>query len=191
MLDLDSGDGCGDRKCHCARYQLLEGGVYSLRVSYDFLKTGNCFRKLVCVCEPGGVIKSRRSRCYCSCFSFGNIEERGIYWLGSSYAFDEFLQSGLDMRNFFITNVTLELVDSTGKALGFCWKGKENHSLKNEERKKRERKKKIIIVCGIIGLWFCVFFLSIKGMTVLPICQGNNLVGSRIDDLLNVGIALS
>ena len=52
--------------------------------------------------------------------------------------------------------VALELVNGTGEALGFCWKEKESHSLKNDERK-GERKRRKKIVCGIKGLWFRAF----------------------------------
>ena len=99
-----------------------------MRVSYEFFEMGNCCRKLVCVHEPGGVVKTRGSGCCCSCFSFGNVEERGIYRLGSSYAVDELLQGGLDTRSLPIVCVALELVDGTSKAFGFCWKRKESQS---------------------------------------------------------------
>ena len=124
-----------------------------------FFKTGNCLRKLVCVCEPGGIIKTRGSRCSCFCFSSGNVAEREIYWLGSSYAVDELLQGGLDAGSLLIACVALEFADGTGKAFGFCWKEKESHYLKNVERKgEREKEKRKKIVCGIIGLWFRAFF---------------------------------
>ena len=41
------------------------------------------------------------------------------------------------------------------------------------------------------ALVLCFFLSSTKGTTVLPICQDDNLVGSRIDDLLKMSIALS
>lgn len=47
MLGQDQGDGYGNGRCHSACYQLLEGEVHSLRVSYNFLEIGYCFRKLV------------------------------------------------------------------------------------------------------------------------------------------------
>ena len=81
---------------------------------------------------------------------------RRIYWLGSSHAVDELLQGGLYARGLPMACVALELVNGTGKALGFYWKRKESHSLKNEERKGKREKKKIM--CGINGLWFRAFF---------------------------------
>ncbi len=42
-----------------------------------------------------------------------------------------------------------------------------------------------------MGSGFMLFLLSMKKTAVLPICQSDNLVGDRIDDLLKVGIALS
>ena len=145
MLGLDIGDGCGDCGCHRARYRLLKAGVHDLRVSYDFLETGNCFRKLVYICELERVVKTRGSGCSCSCFSLGDAKERGIYWLGSSYAINEFLQGKIDVRSLLITCVVLELVDGTSKALGFCWKGKKSHNLKIEERNEKKKKK---ILCA-------------------------------------------
>ena len=61
------------------------------------------------------------------------------------------MQGGLYARGLFMACVALEFVNGIGKALGFCWKGKESYSLKNEERK-REREKKKRFVCGINGL---------------------------------------
>ena len=158
MLGLDGGNRCSDRRRDSARYRLLEGRVHSARVSYDFREMDNGFRKLVYVCEPARIVKTRESRRSCSCFPFGNVEARRIYRLGSSHAVDELLQGGLDARGLPIACVALELVNGTGKALGFWWKGKESHSLKNEERKgerkRKEKEKKKKIVCGINGLWF-------------------------------------
>lgn len=37
------------------------------------------------------------------------------------------------MKSAFITCVALELVNSTDKALKFCWKKKKSHHLKNEQ----------------------------------------------------------
>lgn len=91
-----------------------------MRVSYDFLEAGNCFRELVYVCKPKGVVKTRESGCYYFCFSFEDAKKRGIYWFGSSYAIDEFLQGGIDVRSLFIACVALEFVDGMGKALSFC-----------------------------------------------------------------------
>ena len=119
VFGLDRGDDCDDRRYHHACYRLLEGGVHSLRVSYDFLKPGNCFRKLVCVCDPGKIVKTRRSGYYYSCFSFGDVEKRGIYWLSNSYVVNELLQGGLDARSLLIACVTLKLMDGTDKVLGF------------------------------------------------------------------------
>ena len=184
MLGLDIGNGRSDRRCYCACYGLLERGVHDLRVSCDFLETGNCFKELVCVCEPRGVVKTREKGCCCSCFSLGDAKKRGIYWLGSSYAIDEFLEGGIDARSLTIACVALELVDGTGKALGFCWKGEKSHSLKNEERKEKKN-------YYVWNKWALVSCSGTKGKTVLSICQGDNLVGGRIDDLLKVGIVLS
>ena len=119
VLGLDIGDGCGDCRCHRAHYRLLEGGVHDLRVSCDLLETSNCFREFVCVCELGRVVKTRGSGCCCSCFSLRDAKKRGIYWLGSSYAIDKLLQSGINVRSLLIACVALELVDGIGKALGF------------------------------------------------------------------------
>ena len=120
VLALDSGNSYGNCRFHCTCYWLLEEKVYSLRINYDFLEMGNYFKKLICVCEPGRVVKTKKSGYCCSCFSFGNIETKRIYWLGKSYAIDKFLQGYLDARSFFIACVARELVDGTGKAFGFC-----------------------------------------------------------------------
>ena len=54
---------------------------------------------------------------------------------------------------------------------------------------KREKGKK---KCYCVqNKWALVLCFGTKGTTVLPICQGDNLVGGKIDDLLKVGIALS
>lgn len=90
-----------------------------MRVSYDFFEAGNCFRKLTCVCKPGGVVKTRGSKYCCSCFSLEDTKKRRIYWFGSSYAIDEFLQGGIDMRSLFIAYIALEFVDDTGKVFSY------------------------------------------------------------------------
>lgn len=120
MLSLDKSNGCSNRKHHSACYPLLERGVHSLRVSYDFFETGNCFRKLICVCEPRRVVKTRGSRSCCSCFSFEDVKKREIYQLGSSHTVNEFLQSDFNVKNLLIAYVALKLMDDMGKALGFC-----------------------------------------------------------------------
>lgn len=124
VLGLDRSNDCGDHRCHSACYGLLEGGVRSLRISYDFFETGNCFRKLVCICEPGRVIKTRRSGSCCSCFLSEDIKKKEIYWLSSSHAVDKFLQSGFNVRSLLIPCVALKFVDDMGKALGFYWERK-------------------------------------------------------------------
>lgn len=91
-----------------------------MRISYDFIETGNCSKKLFCVCELGKVVKTREGRCYYSCFSFGNVKEREIYWLDGSYAVDEFLQGRIDAKSLLIAFVVLKLVDGTGKTLCLC-----------------------------------------------------------------------
>lgn len=126
-----------------------------MKVSYDFCETSNSFREFVCICEAGRVVKTRKYRCCCSCFFLENVEKKGIYWLDSSYAIDEFLQGKINRKNYVIACIMLELVDGTDKAFGFRWKGKKSHRLKNEERKKGE--KKFIFVCRINGLWLCAF----------------------------------
>lgn len=68
VLSLDSNNSYRDHKCYCACYKLLDKGIHDLGVSDNFLKTGNCFRKLVCVCMSGDVIKIRKSRFYCFLF---------------------------------------------------------------------------------------------------------------------------
>lgn len=120
MLGLDSGNGYGNRRSHYACYELLEEGVHDLRVSCDFVKTGNCSRELVCVCELGQVVKTRRSGCCYFCSSFKNVKKKVIYWLSSSYAIDKLLQDKIDARSLCITCVVLKLVDGIGKALSFC-----------------------------------------------------------------------
>lgn len=100
----------------------------------------------------------RRSGCCYSCFSFGDVEKRRIYWFDSSYVVDEILQDGIDVRILLIACVAQKLVDGTGKALSFCWKRQKSHRLKNEERKRERKKKKSIIVCRINGVWLCAFF---------------------------------
>ena len=188
MLSLDGGDDCGNCRCHRACYQLLEGGVYSLRVSYEFFETGNCFKKLVCVCEPGGVVKTRRSICSCSCFPSSNIAEREIYWLGSSYAVDELLQDGLDAGSLLIACVMLEFADGMDKAFGFYWKGNESHHLKNVEGKRERKKKRKKIVYRISGLWFRAFFFRARReRQCYQFVMGDNLVDGRIDNLLKGG----
>ena len=58
---------------------------------------------------------------------------------------------------------------------------KECGEKKREKEKEKEEKK---IVYGINELWFRAFsLLNTKGMTVLLICQSNNLVGGRINNL--------
>lgn len=146
MLHLNGGNGYGNRRHYRACYQLLEGKVHSLRISYNFLKMGNCFRKLVCVCEPKRVIKVRKSRCCYSYFSFGDVKKRGIYWLDRSYAVDKLLQDGLDTRSLFIPFVVLKLVDGTSIApsrLLFKEKEKPQFSFKRQ-KKKEERKKNLL-----------------------------------------------
>lgn len=91
MLGFDRGDGYDDCRCHSACYGLLEGGVHSLRVSYDFLETGNYFKKLVWVYELRRVVKMRGSESRCFCFSSRDVKKRWIYWLGNSHVVDEFL----------------------------------------------------------------------------------------------------
>lgn len=91
MLDFDSGNCCGNRRCHFVCYRLLEGGVYNWKVSSDVFEIGNCSKKLVYVCKLGAVVKTRRSVCCCSCFSLENIQKMGIYWLSSSYTIDKCL----------------------------------------------------------------------------------------------------
>lgn len=53
---------------------------------------------------------------------------------------NKFLQSEINARNFFIICIALELVDDSGKTLGFYWKGNKSYSLKNEKRKKEKKK---------------------------------------------------
>ena len=120
MLSLDGDNSCDNRRCHRVCYQLLEGGVHSSSVSYKFFEMGNCLRKLVCVCELGGVVKTRGSGCSCSYFPSGNVVEREIYWLDSSYTVDKLLQGGLDAGSLLIACVALEFADGTGKAFDFC-----------------------------------------------------------------------
>lgn len=122
-----------------------------MRISDNFLKTGNCFRELVFVCELGGVVKTRGSGYCCSYFSLADAKKRGIYWLDRSYAIDKFLEDKINVKSLLIACGVLELVDGTGKALGFCWKGKKSYSLKIEERKEEEKKN---IVCKIKTLVF-------------------------------------
>lgn len=80
---------------------------------------GNCFRKLISVCELGGVIKMRGIRCCYFCFFHEDIEKRGNYWLSNSYALVKFLHGGINMRSLLIAYVILKFVDSMGKAFGF------------------------------------------------------------------------
>lgn len=119
---------------------MLKRRVHDLRVSNNFLETGNCFRELVFVCELRGVVKTRGSGYCCSYFSLGDAKNRGIYWLDRSYAIDKFLEGKIDVRSLLIACGVLELVDSMGKALDFCWKGKKSYSLKIEKRKEEEKK---------------------------------------------------
>ena len=130
VLGLDRSNGCSSRRCHCVCYWLLEERVHSLRVSYDFFKTGNCFSKLVCICDPERVVKTRGGRYCCFYFSFGDVKKRGIYWFGSSYTVNKLLQGRLNARSVFIACIMLKLVDGTGKAFGFCSKRKKTQSLK-------------------------------------------------------------
>lgn len=119
MLGLDIGDGCSDCRYYHAHYRLLKRKVHDLKVSYDSLEIGNCFREFLSVCEPGGVIKTRKSGCCCFCFSLRNTKKRGIYCLNNSYAINKFLQGRINARNLIIACIILELVDGTSKALGF------------------------------------------------------------------------
>ena len=120
VFGLDRGNSCSDRRCHHTYYRLLDERVYYLRVGYDFFKMKNSFRKLVCVRKPGRVVKTRGSKCCCSCFFFRNFKKRRIYWLNSSYAVDKFLQGGIDSKSLFIVRIALKLVDGAKKAFGFC-----------------------------------------------------------------------
>lgn len=130
MLGLDDGDGRGNRRNYYACYRLLDGGVYNLEVSGDFLKTGNYFKKLIYVYDSRGVIKTRkRGFCY-SHFSYGDVKKR-VFWLGDSYAIKNFLEGGVDAKSLFIACTVLEFMDSANKALHFCWKRKENHNLRS------------------------------------------------------------
>ncbi len=119
MLGLDSGDGCCNHRCQYTHYGLFEGGVHNLRISYDFVEMGNCSKKLVCICESKGVVKTRGSKCCFSSFFSGDVEKREIYRLSSSYAINEPLQGEIDAKSLFIACVALKFVDDTGKALGF------------------------------------------------------------------------
>lgn len=101
-----------------------------MRVSCNFLKINNYSRELVCIYESERVVKTRGSRCFYSCFSFGDVEKIKIYWLGSSYAIDSFFQIQIDARSLIIVYITLKLIDHMGKALDFWYKRKKNHSLK-------------------------------------------------------------
>ena len=116
------------------------------------------------------------------------------------------------MKSLFIAYVVLELVDGMGKALDFCWKENESHSLNIEERKEE---KKEFIVCGIRTLVYgntrpglyivCGISTLVSGNTRPGLHEimrledkqyyqfviGDNLIVDRIDDLLKVGIALS
>lgn len=78
MLGLDIGDGRNNCRYHRARYKLLERRVYDLRVSCNFLEMGNCFKKLVYVCGPERVVKTRGNRCYYSCFFFKTLRRGGF-----------------------------------------------------------------------------------------------------------------
>lgn len=120
MLGLDSSNGYDNCRSHRAYYGLLKEEVYDLRVSYNFIETGNCFRELACVCELGRVIKTRGSGWCYSCFSPGDVEKRGIYQLGSSYVINKLLQDEINARSLLIAYVALELVNGMGKALNFC-----------------------------------------------------------------------
>lgn len=119
MLGLDNGNGCSNHRFYYAYYRLLDRGVYDLKVSNNFLKTGNYFRELVYICEPGGIVKMTESRFCYSCSFFGDVEKR-VFWLDGSYAINNFLEGGVNGRSLFIACVILELVDSTGKAFRFC-----------------------------------------------------------------------
>ena len=55
------------------------------------------------------------------------------------------------------------------------------------EKESEKKKKKKNCVQNKWALVSCFFLLSMKGITVLLICQGDNLVGGRIDDLLKGG----
>ena len=84
-----------------------------------------------------------------------------------------------------MTCIVLELVDSTSKAFGFCRRRKKSQ-IADVEGKDEKYIYIYIYMCGIGGLWLRAFS-STKGTTVLPICQGDNLVDGRIDDLLKSG----
>lgn len=117
---LNSGNSYDDRRCHHAHYKLLEERVYDLRVICDFFEIGNCSRELVSICELEEVVKTRDSRCCCSYSFLRDVEKREIYWLGSSYAINKFLQDKINAKSLFITCVALELVNNMDKALSFC-----------------------------------------------------------------------
>ncbi len=66
----------------------------------------------------------RKSGFYYSHYLFRDIKKK-VLWLDSKYTTNKFLKSGFDARSLFIVCITLKLVDSMGKALCFCRKGKE------------------------------------------------------------------
>lgn len=119
VLGLDRGNNCGNHRCQHTYYQLLEEGVYSLRISYNFFKTGNYFKKYIYICDLGRDVKTRGSGCCYFYFFFKDIEIKEIYSFGSSYAVDKLLHGRLDVRSLLITCIMLKLVDGIGKALDF------------------------------------------------------------------------
>lgn len=120
ILSLDSSNGHCNRKCNRAYYKLLDEGVYDLKVSGDFLETGNYFKELVYICEPRDVVKIRRSGSCCSYPSFRDVKKKRIFCLNNSYTFDELLKRRLNVRSLLIACIALELVDGVDKSINFC-----------------------------------------------------------------------
>lgn len=127
MIVFDSGDGCQNHGSYHTCYKLMRGEVHYIGVGCDFVKIGNCSRKLVCVYELGKIVKTGGIRYYCSSFLSSDVEKGEIYWRGSSYMIDELLQGGINARSLLIAYITLEVVDDMGKTLDFWWKRTESH----------------------------------------------------------------
>lgn len=75
MHGLNCVNGSCNGQCYFADYRLFNKKIYDLRVDRDFLKINNCFSKLIWICKPKNVIKSRKSGSYYSRSSFKHIKK--------------------------------------------------------------------------------------------------------------------
>lgn len=78
MLSLDSNNRCDNCRYYCVCYWLLEGRVHDFGVSNDLFQMGNYYSKLVYVCEPRRVVKTRGSDVATLVFLLGTSKRWGF-----------------------------------------------------------------------------------------------------------------